>query len=192
MLLTKREKREKQEKEEDNEPNERNATNVELYSGEEGVSSRSPSGSPSVLSRTSCPYAGVQSESEAPSASGKAVLAHDKKAAKGRCRMFSPPHDNSDRRTVASKESRSRPRRSRIQEMRGMYRQRSGRRRTSWRWRNRDGKKTIAATSRLRRLVVVSGRRFIGIGRIRKPTAGRPLIARDELALHWKRLVTGK
>ena len=61
----------KLEKEEDSDLADLNTADVELFSGGEGVSDKSPVGSPSVLSRTDFPYAGVGSESEASDSSGE-------------------------------------------------------------------------------------------------------------------------
>ena len=60
--LTKREKREKLEKKEESDRTDRDAAKVELFSGEEGVSSRSSVGSPSVVRRAACPYANFDTD----------------------------------------------------------------------------------------------------------------------------------
>ena len=62
MLLTNREKSEKLEKKEEGEPYAKDTTRAALFSGEEGVSSRPSNGSPSVVSRTACPYACFESD----------------------------------------------------------------------------------------------------------------------------------
>ena len=77
-MLTKREKQEKQEKKEESDQTDRDTTKVELYSGEEGVSSRSPAGSPIVVSRTACPYA--KFDSDRSDSSGDTVPIVTKKA----------------------------------------------------------------------------------------------------------------
>ena len=123
-MLTKREKQEKQEKKEDSDNTDRDTTKVELFSGEESVSSRSSSGSPSFVSRTACPYANFDTDQ---SDSSGATVPDDPKRSL---------HDSSNRKSQRGKKERNRKDRRekavRKKEVRCTCRSRSGGRRTSW------------------------------------------------------------
>lgn len=121
--LTKREKREKLEKNEEIDPGDLSNTKVELFPGEEEASSKSSVGSPIVVSRTACPYAGVASPSESSNDSGRTVKVQrrdDKNTlSRHEYRRARNTSNTRRRRRSDSRDQRVRRRRSRDQRSRG-------------------------------------------------------------------------
>ena len=101
--LTKREKQEKLEKKEESDNTDRDTTKVELFSGEEELSSKSSVGSPSVVSRTACPYA--RFDSDRSDSSGDTVPVEDRRT-RHKSRNADRKFNRKDRRHTEGRKTR--------------------------------------------------------------------------------------